>query len=63
MYKLTIKYYICSGLKSCGLCEGHIPGFWTKNGGEILIDSLSDGTLDAALEDCPTDALQVEEIN
>lgn len=63
MHELTILYYICYGQRSCGKCEEHIDGFLSKHHGQMSTDSLSDDVVTAALEDCPTGALQCDAVD
>ncbi len=67
MYTLKVYPYICNGLVSCGLCNEILPGFLTEHCGELLIaegfliENLPNIT--EALNACPTEALQLDEMS
>ena len=65
MHELTIYQYVCLG-KSCHRCEEILPGFISDHGGKLLISPRSliehDETIRFMLDDCPTQALSLDEI-
>ena len=66
MYELKVHPYICLGAKSCGICEGYLPEFLSKHGGEIMISHThfmaNQENIEAALLGCPTCSLTITTI-
>jgi len=64
MHELKIYEYACLG-KSCHRCDEILPGFISDHGGSLLISPRSrkehDETIRLMLDECPTQALSLDE--